>query len=48
MCAMDPDLRRRAGKGNGVWDSGANGCDLVNYEVAPGRTSSSLKWGIRR
>ena len=22
--------------GKGVWDSGANGCDLVNYEVAPG------------
>ena len=25
-----------------------NGCDLVNYEVAPGRTSSSAKLGIRR
>ena len=31
----------------GVWDSGANGCDLVKYEVAPGRTSSSTKFGIR-
>ena len=34
--------------GNGVWDSGANGCDLVNYHVAPGRTSSFMKFGIRR
>ena len=33
--------------GNGVSYSGANGCDLVNYEVAPGRTSSSAKSGIR-
>ena len=37
---------RRYSSGNGVWDSGANGYDLVIYEVAPGRTSSSANSGI--